>query len=365
LPTVYPPVARAFDSVTLPVDLEIDAAQSVNIPLQTLADALKRLQTMHVANFAPVELNPSFYSIRGASPGKLSLAFPSDLWCVVGGPGSTTAEIYISTSGELWESVSGLITNTPPGPVLIGLNAVAHDETLGVWVAVGDPEGGDAYIVSSSSPQSAWTERATTVNASLRSVASNGAGVFVAVGDGGVLIRSVDGTTWTTGASGTGNDLRKVVWVGALSKWIAVGGLGPTARIIWSADGIAWTIATNPGTAACHDVAWDGTALCATLVNGTVLTSTNGTSWTLVAAPGYPAFASVAIAGDPSGVLLASALVGLYASFDHGASFQSVGSAGAANNVYGTMDVQAIAFGNGRFVIAGGTGSVGVGLRRG
>jgi hypothetical protein len=352
-------------TVLLPVDLEPDVAQSVNVPFQTLADALTRLQTMHVSNFAPVELSPSFYAIRGASAGKLSLAFPSDLWCVVGGAGSTTAELYISTSGELWESVSGLITNTPPGPVLIALNAVAHDETLGVWVAVGDPEGGDAYLVSSSSPQSAWTERSTVVNASLRSVASNGAGVFVAVGDGGVLIRSVDGTTWTEETSGTGNNLRKVVWAGALSKWIAVGGTGATARLIYSANGIAWTTATTPGTAACHDVAWDGTALCATCTDGSVLTSTNGTSWALVAAPGYPAFASVAIGGDPSGVLLASAQFGLYASFDHGANFDPVGSAGAANNVYGTMDVQAIAFGNGRFVIAGGSGGVGVGLRRG
>lgn len=63
-----------------------------------------------------------------------------------------------------------------------------------------------------------------------------GAGVFVVVGNGGVIQSSTDGITWTTRTSGTSNNLTRIYFVN--SKFFAI---GKNRTLLTSADGITWS----------------------------------------------------------------------------------------------------------------------------
>ncbi len=71
-----------------------------------------------------------------------------------------------------------------------------------------------------------------------------GGGQFVAVGEGGVILTSPDGQTWTPRVSGTSAWLTSVTY--ALDHFIAVGAGG---TVLLSRDGVAWQPASARGTA--------------------------------------------------------------------------------------------------------------------
>jgi hypothetical protein len=79
-----------------------------------------------------------------------------------------------------------------------------------------------------------WTVRPTGTLSDLEAVAYGGA--FVAVGRGGVILRSEDGTTWRAVDSTTSNDLSAVTY--AASRYVAVGTAG---TILLSPTGEFWT----------------------------------------------------------------------------------------------------------------------------
>ncbi len=67
-------------------------------------------------------------------------------------------------------------------------------------------------------------------------------GVFVAVGDNGLIQTSTDGTTWTTRANPAGTPtMYRVRWLG--EQFVAV---GASSTILTSPDGITWTQRTAP-----------------------------------------------------------------------------------------------------------------------
>ena len=84
--------------------------------------------------------------------------------------------------------------------------------------------------------QSNWVKRdPLPPGINLSSVAC-GNGVFVAVGDSGWILRSLDGTTWTLKNPGTVNDLYSVTFGNNL--FVAVGAGG---TVLVSSDGATWT----------------------------------------------------------------------------------------------------------------------------
>lgn len=89
-----------------------------------------------------------------------------------------------------------------------------------------------------------WSTVSTTgLSATQLNYIAFGAGVFVVVGNGGVIQTSVNGTSWTTRTSGTTNNLIKVYFVN--SKFFAI---GVNRTLLTSSDGITWTsISFNVG----------------------------------------------------------------------------------------------------------------------
>lgn len=117
------------------------------------------------------------------------------------------------------------------------------------WVAAGSS---GALATSDSTDLTSWTARTSSFGTTaINGVASNGADLYVAVGDSGKLATSTDGITWTQRTSGFGTDPIYGIAYGG-GYWVAVGlnsgGAGSGTRVCTSTDGITWTSRTISGT---------------------------------------------------------------------------------------------------------------------
>ena len=118
-----------------------------------------------------------------------------------------------------------------------------------------------------------WTLPVPTGNA-MRAVAQ-GANAYVAVGHGGSILFSNDGSSWSLArAGGPGEALDAVAYGNGV--FVAVGQGGAVWR---SADGRHWTRSTNPTTTALRAVTYGsaGFVACGEL---TLITSPDGATWT-------------------------------------------------------------------------------------
>jgi hypothetical protein len=103
-------------------------------------------------------------------------------------------------------------------------------------------------------------------------------GSYVAVGAGGTLLTSGDGYSWTVQNSGFFDYLYGVAWTG--STFVAVGGQG---GVITSPDGVVWTRQTSGTSNDLHGIVWTGGKLVVVGQYGTILTSSDGAVWTVQA----------------------------------------------------------------------------------
>lgn len=161
--------------------------------------------------------------------------------------------------------------------------------TGSMFIAVGESDGADAYILTSTNGI-AWSEKANPKNGNLQSIAWSGSR-FVAVGNelgGEYIITSTDGITWTESVSPKNIPLWAVTWNG--SKFVAVGGAdGVDAFIITSTDGINWIESVNPKNVILKGIIWNGSMFVAVGygdgVDAYILTSTDAITWTERANP--------------------------------------------------------------------------------
>ena len=100
------------------------------------------------------------------------------------------------------------------------------------------------------------------------------AGKFIAVGAGGTLLTSADGTTWTAVASQTTRDLRALAF--GASTIVAVGAAG---TVITSPDAATWTARPAIGAADLAAVAF-GSQFVAVGRGGAIFTSADAVTWT-------------------------------------------------------------------------------------
>lgn len=158
-------------------------------------------------------------------------------------------------------SLTGNVT-TPTNQAYVN-NSLRAEFSFAWTIANGNIEGAQV-----------WTSRTSGTASALNGVAF-GAGLFVAVGAGGIIYTSPDGITWTSRTSGTANALNAVTWSG--SKFVAVGAAG---TILSSTDGITWTVETSGSANALNGVTFGGGLFIAVGASGTVLTSPTSVTWT-------------------------------------------------------------------------------------
>ena len=180
--------------------------------------------------------------------------------------------IYTSINGIHWTArssgKSGLMMN------------VNGDGPL--WVAVGES---GAIITSTNGLD--WTARTSPTNALFRGVAY-GNGTYLACGDNGALVRSTNGITWTAVSSGTALSLQGV---GYGAEFVDAGGtngattdsplfvvVGASGLIMTSTNGASWTTRTSGTTTWLSDVMY-GNGYYVAVGNTRILRSADGIAW--------------------------------------------------------------------------------------
>lgn len=167
----------------------------------------------------------------------------------------------VIVGGGLWGATElpNVVVTSPDGVVWrdqtleTTLSGVTFD--AGKFVAVGNNG-----LVLTSTDGTTWQMSETPTGAHLSAVAISGQ-VHVAVGQQGTILRSTDGLTWVQSNSGVAGDLRAVVF--AKGMFFVVGGNAPPSFggaagsvILSSSDGIQWTIHENGSAGPLYDIAF-------------------------------------------------------------------------------------------------------------
>ena len=100
-------------------------------------------------------------------------------------------------------------------------------------------------------------------------------GLFVTVGDNGIILTSSDGISWTKRTSGTTKNLYGVTYGDGLVVTV-----GDNGTILTSSSGTSWTSRTSGTTKNLYGVTYGGGLFVTVGDNGTILTSSDGTTWT-------------------------------------------------------------------------------------
>jgi hypothetical protein len=203
------------------------------------------------------------------------------LYVAVGSTSIVNNALY-SSDGVTWSGATTPQTNNWRG--------VAWSPQLSRMVAVG--ASGTTRAMYSSDGK-AWVN--TSVSIASRTwrdvVWSPELGIFVAVADTGVerITTSTDGITWTTRSTAADSaiNLLRVAWSPELMLLVAVGKVsGSTGgRIMYSSNGISWTVVTIASTDTIRNIAWSPeiSAFVACENTGYLFSSRNGTTWTQIA----------------------------------------------------------------------------------
>ena len=161
-----------------------------------------------------------------------------------------------------------------------GFAAPTDAGSYSVWAMVVDPNyTGSAYgtltIRPGRSAQSFVIRNSRAGGSTLEGIAAGSAGL-VAVGDGGTILTSTDGSTWTHRASGTTSSLFGVAY--GAGQYVAVGDVG---CVLLSADGVAWSsVAQSATTARLDNVVYAAGQYVAVGEGGTIINSKDGRLWT-------------------------------------------------------------------------------------
>ncbi len=189
--------------------------------------------------------------------------------------------------------------------------------------------------------QESWQTATSPTAQNLWSVCY-GNGQFVAVGEGGTILTSSDGTTWKAQNSGTTRWLVGVAWSNDLGLYAAVGDQG---TILTSPDAITWTVRSSSGDRL-NGVSYCADRFVAVGEAGAIRTSIDGSVWSLLFRPTSNYLHGIAFG---SSVWLASgkSSTGVYSM--SGASF-------ALSAIPVTSDFESVAYGRGVFLAVGGAG---------
>ena len=182
-----------------------------------------------------------------------------------------------------WSNTSGTVTTSSSvvGTVSATSNYLTHTglqkgETYYYRVQALDNATGSVL-----SDEAKGTPQEAITGNNLHDVAWNGSDTLVAVGDGGYIIHSTNGTVddWsfatTNPVAGSGTTLAGLTWDG--SQFLAVGSGG---TILTSADGDTWVEQFTNTSVDLEGIVWTGDHYIVVGGSGNIFTSVDGINWT-------------------------------------------------------------------------------------
>ncbi len=160
--------------------------------------------------------------------------------------------ILTSTDGTTWTTVSATYEHPDNGTISLAGNYNGVTYGISTFVAVGTNYAGSTSIITSTDA-TAWTPRTSGTSNTLNDVTYANS-TFVAVGNSGTVLKSSDGTTWTTvsatyehpdnGTISLAGNYNGVTY--GISTFVAVGtNYAGSTSIITSTDATAWTPRTS------------------------------------------------------------------------------------------------------------------------
>ncbi len=215
------------------------------------------------------------------------------------------------------------------------------------WVAVGE-----MGTILTSLNASSWTSASSGTASNLRGIAY-GANKFVAVGSNGTVLTSPSGTTWTARTSGTTTFLSGITFGNGLFVAVAAAGTGP--KIITSPDGLTWTPAPITVTGTLQSVHFSNGIYIASGSDNTqaskkIYRSTDGTNW-VPTTPSTPSANTYSSTTAFKGRYYTCGLFGALVSSATGETWMNESS--------GTVEIlRSIAAGPEQLVVVGNTGTI-------
>jgi hypothetical protein len=189
--------------------------------------------------------------------------------------GGLVPQIVVATNG-----LPSLIPITPPDGSG-ALTSVRYAD--GRFVAVG--KGG---TVIRSSDGTNWTRRLSNTTSDLYDLV-HGNGLWVAVGDAGKIVTSSDSSVFSLRSSGTETPIFGVTY--GTNQFV---GVGKDGLILTSANGIDWSATGTDEARDLYSIAYGNGRFVAVGTNGIVHTSTNAVDWPSITIPNVSAFRRVA-----------------------------------------------------------------------
>ena len=250
----------AGDTVTFQTPAAVDFSAPAIVPAGTVVLS-KTPTSITLSSPLTADLKTGYDSLIKFGLGELQLnyiVYTGASWLAVGSKG-----IVLQLSDNVWTLTYAL----PYGD----LTGIAYDPLAPAWVVVGT-EG----LIARSSDFSTWTRILTGASATLRSIDS-GISTFVAVGDAGTIIVSLDGgVNWTINNSITTRNLNSVKYIN--NNWIIVGEKGV---VLTSTNGVNWNVYNSGVTYTLRDVTYINTQYLAVGDKGIVLESSDATRWAI------------------------------------------------------------------------------------
>ncbi|MCX7847827.1 MAG: hypothetical protein N2595_07350, partial [bacterium] len=264
-----------------------------------------------VTNYMAYVRHPWSNATSGVSASLRKAAYGNNVFVVVGEYGT----IIRSSNGMVWASQSSGTGNH--------LLDVGFGD--GVFMVVGE----NGTVLTSADGVS-WATRNSGSSAHLRGVAY-GNGRFVVVGDGGVIQSTTNnGLGWMVHSSGTSSGLYGVAWDSVRRVFVAVGAGGMVLR---STTGTNWVIQTSGVSVNLLGVAAQFGDFVAVGGNNTIITSRDGITWVLRSSGTTAGL--VGVFGGYNRVVYAAGSNGtLRVSYDKGATWQAETHV-VSGNVYG------------------------------
>ena len=253
-------VISSGDSITFQTPAYLDFASPSVVPTGTVVSS-KTATSVTLSSPLIADIGTGFDSLINFGLGEVQInfvAYTGATWLAVG-----TRGLVLSRAHGVWTQTYAL----PYGD----LTCIAYDPGAPVWVIIGT-EG----LIARSDDFDQWIPIATGVSGTLNSI-EFAQGLFIAVGNNGVILLSQDGgVTWSIDNTVTTKDLNSVKYLN--NNWIIVGDRG---TVLTSTDGIIWSTYYAGFKANLNDVTYINNQYIVIGDKGTILESNDPGIWNL------------------------------------------------------------------------------------